>query len=125
MGRVVHIELPAENPKRALAFYKAALGWGITKWEGPMDYWLVSTGQQDAPGIDGAIMRREGPGAVERCTVDVESLDNTIAAITAAGGKIILPKTPVPGVGWLVYFEDTEGNVLGAMQADSNASFQD
>jgi predicted enzyme related to lactoylglutathione lyase len=88
-----------------------------------MDYWLISTGPQDKPGIDGAIMRREGPGAVERCTVDVNSMDDTIAAIIAAGGKLVQPKTPVPGIGWLIYFEDTEGNVLGAMEADPNASF--
>jgi len=123
MARVVHFELPAENPERAISFYKAALGWSITKWEGPMDYWLISTGPQDKPGIDGAVVRTEGPKAVERCTVDVESIDNTIAAIKSAGGKIVMPKAPVPGVGWLVYFEDTEGNVLGAMQADPSASF--
>ena len=51
MARVVHFELPAENPERAISFYKAALGWSITKWEGPMDYWLISTGPQDKPGI--------------------------------------------------------------------------
>ena len=121
MARVVHFELPAEKPDRAISFYKAALGWSITKWEGPMDYWLISTGPRDAPGIDGGLTLREGPGAVERCTVDVESIDDTIAAIKAAGGKIVMPKAPVPGVGWLIYFEDTEGNVLGAMQADLGA----
>jgi len=121
MARVVHFELPAENPDRAIAFYTAALGWSITRWKGPMDYWLISTGPQEAPGIDGGLTLREGPEALQRCTVDVESIDATVAAIKAAGGKILMPKAPVPGAGWLIYFEDTEGNVLGAMQSDTSA----
>ena len=40
---------------------------------------------------------------------------------TASGGSIALPKMPVPGVGWLAYFKDTEGNIFGAMQGDANA----
>ncbi|WP_424204801.1 VOC family protein [Sulfuricaulis sp.] len=38
MPRVVHFELPADDPQRAVAFYEKAFGWTITKWEGPFDY---------------------------------------------------------------------------------------
>ena len=35
--------------------------------------------------------------------------------------QVALPKMPIPGVGWLAYMKDTEGNVFGMMQADANA----
>jgi hypothetical protein len=53
----MHFELPADDPKRAIAFYEKVFGWTITKWDAPMDYWLVTTGNDDEPGINGAIMR--------------------------------------------------------------------
>jgi predicted enzyme related to lactoylglutathione lyase len=55
------------------------------------------------------------------CTVMSDSLDATSEAILANGGTVALPKMPVPTVGWLAYFKDTEGNIFGVMQEDSNA----
>ena len=52
------------------------------------------------------------------CTVDTDSVDQTIEKLTVLGGKLALPKMAVPGVGWLAYGKDTEGNILGFMQAD-------
>ena len=51
----------------------------------------------------------------------VESIDDTITKIIENGGQIIVPKMDIPKVGVMVYFQDTEGNILGAMQADPNA----
>jgi len=87
----------------------------------------VTTGQAPEPGIDGAILKRMGPingDAVIAyvCTVDVPSVDDAIAKITSHGGTIVLPKMPVPGVGWLVYAKDTEGNIFGSLQSDHNAA---
>ena len=114
MPRVVHFEIHADDPQRAANFYQGVFGWDIKKWEGPEDYWLVTTGKAPEPGIDGAILKRMGPingDAVIAyvCTVDVPSVDDAIAKITSHGGTIVLPKMPVPGVGWLVYAKDTEG----------------
>jgi predicted enzyme related to lactoylglutathione lyase len=50
MNRPVHFEIHAEDPERAASFYSELFGWKITKWDGPVDYWLVSTGS-DTPGI--------------------------------------------------------------------------
>ncbi len=126
MSRVVHFEIHADDPQRAANFYQEVFGWQIQKWDGPADYWLVTTGKPPEPGIDGAIVRRQGPingDAVTAyvCTVDVASVDDTIAKITSLGGTIVLPKDPVPGVGWLAYAKDTEGNIFGVMQSDHNA----
>ena len=126
MSRVVHFEIHADDPRRAANFYQEVFGWQIQKWDGPADYWLVTTGKPPEPGIDGAILQRQGPingDAVIAyvCTVDVASVDDTIAKITSLGGTIALPKDPVPGVGWLAYAKDTEGNIFGVMQSDHNA----
>lgn len=127
MPRVVHFEIHADDPQRAVNFYQDIFGWQITKWDGPEDYWLVITGPDSEPGINGALLRRpqlvNGDGVIAYvCTIDVPSLDDTIAKITARGGTLALPKMAVPGVGWLAYYKDTEGNVFGVMQSDPSAA---
>ena len=114
MSRVMHFEIHAENPERAARFYQAVFGWQISKWPGPVDYWLITTGPEGQPGINGGLMLRQGPPpeanqAVNAyvCTVGVASSDATAGAVTAAGGEIVVPKMPVPGIGWLFYAKDT------------------
>ena len=126
MPRVVHFEIHADEPERAVRFYQGLFGWEITKWGGPMDYWLVKTGAEGTPGINGGLLRRQHPidgSAVIAyvCTIDVPSVDDYLQKITAAGGSIALPKMPIPGVGWLAYCKDAEGNVFGLMQSDPKA----
>ena len=121
MSRVVHFEIPADNTDRAIAFYSAAFGWKFQKWDGPMPYWMITTGPNDAPGINGGMLPRQQPGQGVANTVDVKSVDESLAAVTKAGGKVALPKMAIPGVGSLAYGIDTEGNVFGMMQADANA----
>lgn len=128
MGRLVHFEIHAGNPERAVEFYRQVFGWSITKWDGPVDYWLVATGPDSEPGINGAILQRRGEidGVTVIafvCTIDVASLDETIEKVAAAGGDItVMPKQPVPGIGWNAYCKDTEGNVFGIMQYDPGAT---
>ena len=119
MSRVCHFEIPVDDPDRATKFYQQAFGWKVQKWDGPMDYWMVSTGASN-PGIDGAFTRR-GQVSTTTNTVGVESVDASLAAITGAGGKALIPKTPIPGVGYFAYCMDTEGNMFGIMQPDTSA----
>lgn len=121
VSRVVHFELPADDPDRAIEFYSKVFGWSFDKWEGPMEYWLITTGPEGEPGIDGGLARREDPATRTENTVDVESIDEAIAKVEANGGNVIRPKGAVPGVGWLAYCEDTEGNRFGLMQSDPEA----
>ena len=121
MPRVVHFEIPADDPERAIAFYRKTFGWKIEKWEGPMDYWLVSTGEEGDAGIDGAIARRGEMNPLVANTLDVVDLDESIERVVANGGEIIAPKMAVPGVGWMAYFKDPEGNLHGMMQSDPGA----
>lgn len=120
MGRVVHFEINADIPKRAVKFYEIVFGWKISTWGGPVDYWLVSTGDRKNPGIDGAIMKR-GDKETTVIFVDVPSVDEFLKKVVKAGGKGLTEKTPVPGVGYSAYCEDTEGNVFGLFQEDSSA----
>ena len=61
MPRPTHFEIPAENPERAMAFYGDVLGWTFQKWQGPVDYWLIMTGPEGEPGINGGLLRRQHP----------------------------------------------------------------
>jgi len=122
MGRVVHFEIPADDPARAVSFYEEVFGWTITKWEGPSEYWLISTGPEGEPGIDGGLAKRATPEIGTENTIDVDSVDDFVAKIEANGGKILRPKSAVPGVGWLAYCQDTEGNTFGIMQSDPTAT---
>jgi uncharacterized protein len=126
MPRVVHFEIHAADPERAVTFYKTLFGWTFQKWEGPMEYWLVTTGPNDQPGINGSLVARQGEIDGKSviayvCTVDVENVDASVQTAVDNGGQIALPKMPIPGMGWLAYCKDTEGNIFGMMQADPNA----
>ena len=135
MNRVVHFEIHAENPERAAKFYAEMFDWTIKEWAYPgvevkdeNRYWLVTTGEEGAPGINGGILFRKGksptgfePITAFICTVDVESVDESLKLAVSLGGQISLPKMPIMGMGWLAYAKDTEGNIFGLMQTDKKA----
>ena len=120
MSRVIHFEITADDPGRAVKFYEKVFGWKIDKW-GAMDYWLATTGPDNQPGINGAIMTRETQRTTVN-TIDVSSVDEFAKKIVDAGGKVVTPKTAIPGVGYFAYCVDTEGNVFGIMENDTKAS---
>jgi len=117
MPRVIHFEISAKNPEKTVDFYKKVFGWSISKWEGPIEYWLIKTGDPDQPGIDGAISRNKDENTVTN-TIGVSSIDEYIEKIRANGGEIVVPKNTIKGVGHLAYFKDPEGNIHGIMQED-------
>ena len=125
MNRVVHFEIHADDPKRAAAFYSTVFGWKFNQW-GDIEYWLITTGDDSQPGINGGLSKRK-PGQhgdiimAYVCTVEVKLLDDSVEAVKANGGQNVVPRMPVPGVGWLAYCKDTEGNVFGLMQNDTSA----
>jgi predicted enzyme related to lactoylglutathione lyase len=128
MSRPIHFEIHAADPARAIGFYEMLFGWTFTKWDGPMPYWVVKTGEEGTPGIDGGLMPRQGPPppkdcpvAAYVCTMDVENLDRSVAKAGELGAASALPKMAIPGIGWLAYMKDTEGNIFGMMQNDPAA----
>ena len=121
MSRVIHFEIGAADTGKIMKFYSEVFGWKMQKWEdGSEDYWLVITGDSSQPGINGGVFKSEGKPTVVN-TIEVSNVDESAKKIEENGGTIVVPKTPVTGVGWLVYFKDIEGNLFGIMQEDSNA----
>jgi len=127
-NRVVHFEIHAHDTQRAKTFYETVFGWQFNKWNSDQEYYLVITGSDDEPGINGGLFKRMGPPPSEQnpvsafvCTVDVPSVDAAIESATKAGGRVAVPKSVVPGVGWLAYIGDTEGNIVGLMTNDPQA----
>ena len=115
MPRVVHFEINADQPERANKFYSTVFGWEIKKWDGPMDYWLATTGT-DGQGINGALMARTHPGTSTVNTIDVPDLEAYLAKIADNGGKVVMPPESIPDVGRFAYCLDTEGNTFGVIQ---------
>ncbi len=126
MARVIHFEIHAQDTQRAVKFYSDCFDWQIKLWDGPVEYWLVTTGQNDQPGINGAIMQRRVEIDSEAvigfvCTIDIENIDKSMETVIKNGGQVVAEKMAVPGVGWMVYCKDSEGNIFGMMQNDPNA----
>ena len=124
-NRVVHFDIYVDDVDRAVAFYQTVFGWSIEKVEW-MDYWLIKTGEEGR-GIDGGLGKRTSPTQWDipqfgyTCTVDVEDVNAMFEAALAAGGTEVHRPGPIPGVGYMAYVRDTEGNHLGLMQRDPAA----
>ena len=128
MNRVVHFEVHAKDLDKMQKFYEAVFGWQIQDLGPQMgNYRLVNTGQDEAgarwTGINGGMVPRMGtpPSGGEPvnafvCTVSVANLDASIESVKKAGGAMALDKMQVPGVGWLAYVKDPEGNIFGMLQ---------
>jgi len=121
MPRITHFDIPSDNPERAQKFYQNTFGWKFDKWDGPMEYWMIRTGDDSKPGINGGMARRM-PGQIGMTnTIEVPSIDEYINKVKSSGGQVLMPKTPIPGVGHYATCMDTEGNIFGMIQMDQNA----
>ena len=113
-----HFSINADDLPRARAFYERVFGWSFEPW-GPPDFYVTAAGGTGPMGsLQGrrAVAGRPMPGF--EITFSVEDVAATAAAIEAGGGRILMPAFHIEGVGRLVWFQDTEGNIAGAMQYD-------
>jgi predicted enzyme related to lactoylglutathione lyase len=120
---VSHFAINADDLKRARRFYEHVFGWTFEPW-GPPGFLLIHQGPPAERGILGALQGRRELVPGQRtigyeCTVSVDSADAAAKAAEAHGGKVIMPKTLIPTVGELVWLQDPEGNVVGAMKYDA------
>jgi uncharacterized protein len=112
-NRVVHFEIPANQPEALTKFYSEVFGWKFQKASLPgPEYWLCETGP-DGPGINGAVMKRQDPRQPWMNYVDVANIDTMLEQAIHLGAKIALPKTSIPGAGALAAIIDPEGNICG------------
>ncbi|WLD93792.1 VOC family protein [Alkalihalobacillus sp. AL-G] len=130
MGRLVHFEVHVSDMEQAKTFYGEVFGWKFEDWSefAGMPYFGAVTGGEDQPGINGALMQRQGPPPEANqsvsgyvCTMGVEDYDSTETKILNNGGKVAMPKYALPGMAWQGYYTDQEGNIFGIHQPDENA----
>ena len=122
MNRFTHFELATDDLEKTAAFYREVFGWGVYKWEGPVDYWLVDTGDASTPGINGGLMAAGGEFKGTINTIEVDNIDAVIAKVKANGGEMIMDKDTIPGVGFQAYFKDNVGIIVGLHQAFPDAA---
>ncbi len=121
-GHLMHFAINADDVDATRRFYEAVFDWRFTPW-GPPGFFRISTGDD---GIGGALQQRRELVAGQRitgfeCTLRVDDVDATAAAVLSAGGRVVMPRTTIAGVGHLVFFADPSGNVAAALQPDPAA----
>ena len=120
MSRVVHFELTGPEPEKLVDFYTKAFGWHFGPMEGLTDYWYITTGKRETPGINGGLGRGEPIRTVYLC-IDVPNLDAALKAVEDNGGKMLEGRRDIPHIGWYATFEDPAGNQVGMMEEDEKA----
>lgn len=124
----VHFEIPVDDMERATNFYKELFGWDIDGAPGFDEYKMISALPVDkdfmvqGQGINGGMMKRSNPGMPIINYIDVEDIDKYLAKLEELGGQILMPKMPIPGIGWNAVVKDSEGNTFGMIQHDKTAA---
>jgi hypothetical protein len=125
MNKVTHFEFPWDDKDRAKAFYQDVFGWkpfereqfGYTSWQtGPIDEKMQPT---EVGFINGGSSKRDPQMPYPMFYVDTEDIDATLEKIVAQGGVVVRGKTPLGengAMGFLAWFKDSEGNILGLSQ---------
>src|SRR5689334_5871277 len=119
---LAHFAINADNVDRARAFYEKVFGWKFAAWGPPGFFQIEGAGSE----VRGALQGRRELIKGQRmtgfeCTIAVPSIDAVEKAVKASGGKVVLERSVIVGVGTLMFFQDTEGNAFGAMQYDATA----
>jgi uncharacterized protein len=117
MNGLTHFAINADDVPTSMAFYEKVFGWQFNAYGPPGDFYQITT--PDGP--RGAIQKRRElvPGQPTigfECTIEVADVDATARTVTEAGGRILMEKATIPGVGDLIFFADPAGNVLGAIR---------
>jgi len=119
-----HFSINADDIGRARRFYETIFGWTFRPW-GPPNFYMIDMDASPS-GVLGSLQKRRelAPGlklqALE-CTFAVDDVEKVAAAVRANGGRILMDRTILPGIGELIFFQDPEGNVMGAMRYDEKA----
>ncbi|MDH5481849.1 MAG: VOC family protein [Candidatus Bathyarchaeota archaeon] len=120
---IAHFEIPANDVEQLRKFYTELFGWKIERWPGPSEYWTISTvpvdekGEPIRPGVNGGMMKKQNPQHKPTNYILVESVDEYAKKIEDLGGKVVVPKTRVPGICWWALAVDPEGNQFAIMES--------
>ena len=111
------VSIPVNYPQMTLPFYKEAFGWNFSP-ANQQDYWLMGTDQENL-NLEESVLHHNNPEPVID-TIEVNDLTAAVDKIRSLGGEILVPNIHLPGLGWLAYFRDPEGNILSAMEVDTS-----
>src|SRR4051812_35991642 len=122
-AELAHFAINADDVPATRSFYESVFGWRFSAW-GPPDFYQIRT-SPDGP-VRGALQKRRElvpgqPTIGYECTMAVDDVDAVAAAVVAAGGRLLMDRTTIAGVGDLIFFVDPGGNVVGAMRYDTAA----
>jgi len=122
----IYFDFTVKDLPEAKRFFENVFGWQFEKFPMPYDYYRIQAGPENEPGIDGGLGAvSDTPTAkgkpLTQVTIPVLNLDDCIAQIEEAGGKVIEPKMPIPGIGWFAACAEPGGLLFGIIQADPNA----
>lgn len=118
-NRVTHFEIPSDDPEANMKFFSEVFGWTF-KQDGDRPYWFAISGDESTPGINGAVMKKRVEGQPLVNSIQVDHIDDAAYAIEKAGGKIVIPKWPIPGYGFIAFFADPDGNMHGIAEPNIN-----
>lgn len=118
-GDITHVEIPVADFGRGTSFYNDLFGWRISEMPGFEGYpmWRAPNGSSG-----GALVLREEGFSQPRCFVEVDSIDDTLAKAQAAGGTVLMAKSPIDATSWWATFTDPDGNVVGLYEGVTGAS---
>lgn len=114
MPRVIHFEIPAEDPEKIVKFYTDVFGWKISQWE-KQPYWLVDTKNKDEQGIGGAIYKKDWMTTTVN-TIGVDDVEEYLEKIKKAGGKIVREPMDIPKIGRYAVAADPEGTLFSVLK---------
>ncbi len=108
---IVWIEIPSADRKASADFYAGLFGWEIDNSMDEMNYTMFTPASGPGGGFPEL---RDGfePGDV-LISISTDNIDESLAQVESLGGKTIVPKTEIPGIGWYAIFEDLTGNNIG------------
>jgi predicted enzyme related to lactoylglutathione lyase len=123
MNRPIHVEFRSADPGKSQAFYGELFGWKFEKLPSggaPVEYWGIATGKETDPGVHGGMMKPRDNTPRTVAWVEVADVDKATAQVAKLGGKVLVPKMPVPGVGMLAYCADPEGVVFAVVKCETS-----
>ncbi|NKY40866.1 VOC family protein [Cellulomonas septica] len=118
-GDITHVDIPADDMQRATTFYRTVFGWDAQEYPGYEGYPMWRAPNQISGGGFGP---RGGDLQVPRSTIEVDSIEEALAAIEANGGKVVRGKEEISPTSWWAVFEDSEGNQMGLYEGTTDAS---
>lgn len=109
-GDITHIDIPVTDMAQATAFYSGLFGWEISTVPGFEDYPMWQAPNKIS---GGGLAPRSADFAQPRSYVEVDSIDETVAAAVAAGGGLLMEKQPITETSWWAVISDLDGNSIG------------